>query len=273
MPALAQQRKRSGWCVLQLDYRKLRTVARRSLTRTDEAPSERLERLERANHEFLAMVAHEIRDPMTSCIGYAELLLQRHDDMTEEERDEALRTIAKTGRRLVDLLEDILEVSRLDAGSLPYVMRPIDLREVVTAVLDEQRLSLEAVPLELDMPEPTMVQGDPDRLHQVIANLVSNAVKFSDKGTPVRITVTSAGGEVELAVRDEGIGVEPGDISQLFERFVRVAQPGEQERIPGTGLGLYIARSIVEAHHGRIWAESTPGQGSVFHVVLPAATA
>ena len=247
-------------------------MAPRSFTQTDEAPTERLERLERAHHEFLAMVAHELRDPMTSIIGYAELLLQRHDDMSEEERREALRTISKTGRRLVDLLEDILEVSRLEAGSLPYVMRPTDLRDVVAAVLHEQRLSLESVPLELDMPEPAMVQGDPDRLHQVIANLVSNAVKFSGDGAPVWIATVIANREVELVVRDEGIGVELADIPLLFERFVRVAQPGDQERIPGTGLGLYIARSIVEAHHGRIWADSQPSRGSSFHVVLPAAT-
>jgi signal transduction histidine kinase len=247
-------------------------VAPRSFTQTEEAPTERLERLERAHHEFLAMVAHEIREPLTSCIGYAELLLQRHDDVTEGERNEALRTISKTGRRLVDLLEDILEVSRLDAGSLPYVMRPIDLRDVVGAVLEEQRLSLDGVPLELDMPGPAMVQGDPDRLHQVIANLVSNAVKFSGVGAPVRIATVIADGEVDLVVRDEGIGVEPADIPLLFKRFVRVTQPGDQERIPGTGLGLYIARSIVEAHRGRIWADSQPGRGSSFHVVLPAAT-
>jgi two-component system, OmpR family, sensor histidine kinase VicK len=228
--------------------------------------------LEHANQEFLAMVAHEIRDPMTSCIGYAELLLQRQDDMTEDERNEALMTIAKTGRRLVDLLEDVLEVARLDAGSLPYVMRPIDVRDVVTAVLDEQRLSLSAVPVQLDMPDPAIVDGDPDRLHQVVANLLSNAVKFSGQGAPVRIATTTTGPEVELVVRDEGIGVEPADIPLLFERFVRITQPGDQERIPGTGLGLYIARSIVEAHHGRIWAESQPGRGSTFHVALPAAT-
>lgn len=218
------------------------------------------------------MVAHEIRDPMTSCIGYAELLLQRHDDMSEDERNEALMTIAKTGRRLVDLLEDTLEVARLDAGSLPYVMRPVDVRDVVTAVLDEQRLSLSAVPMQLDMPDPAMVHGDPDRLHQVVANLLSNAVKFSGQGAPVRIATSAADHEVELVVRDEGIGVEPADIPLLFERFVRITQPGDQERIPGTGLGLYIARSIVEAHHGRIWAESQPGRGSAFHVALPAAT-
>src|SRR5437773_452080 len=185
-----------------------RTIASR-------ASHERLASQEPAHHEFLAKVAHETRDPMTSCIGYAELLLQRHDDMSEEERDEALRTISKTGRRLVDLLEDILEVSRLEAGSLPYVMRPTDLRDVVAAVLEEQRLSLEGVPLELDMPKPAMVHGDPDRLHQVIANLVSNAVKFSGEGAPVRIATRTADGEIELVVRDEGIGVESADIPLL----------------------------------------------------------
>jgi len=247
------------------------TVARRVDDRTEEDQAERLDRLERAHEEFLAMVAHEIRDPMTSCIGFAELLLQRPQGMTEEERREALAAIARTGRRLVDLLEDILDVSRIEAGSLPYVMRRIDLNDVVRAVLDERRTSLDGIRIEVETPEPAMVEGDPDRLHQVVANLVSNAVKFSAGRSPVRIATSAADREVELTVRDEGIGIAAEDLPKLFQRFVRIPQPGGQDRIPGTGLGLYISRTIVLAHHGRIWAESSPGHGSIFHVALPAA--
>ena len=125
--------------------------------------------------------------------------------------------------------------------------------------------------LEVETPEPAMVEGDPDRLHQVVANLVSNAVKFSAGRSPVRIATSAADREVELTVRDEGTGIAAEDLPKLFQRFVRIPQPGEQDRIPGTGLGLYISRTIVLAHHGRIWAESSPGHGSIFHVALPAA--
>ena len=217
------------------------------------------------------MVAHEIREPMTSCIGFAELLLRRQDDMSADERREALEAIARTGRRLVDLLEDILDVSRLDAGSMPYVMRRIDLNDVVRAVLDEQRLSLDGLPVELDAPGPALIDGDADRLHQVVANLVSNAVKFSGAKKPIRLATRTGDRRVELTVHDEGIGIEPRDLPRLFQRFVRITQPGGGERVPGTGLGLYIARTIVEAHHGRIWVESEPGRGSTFHVAFPAA--
>jgi len=246
-------------------------VARRVQNRSEEDQAERLDRLERSHEELLAMIAHEIRDPMTSTIGFAELLLRRHDAMTEAERNEALAAIARTGRRLVDLLEDILDVSRIEAGSLPYVMRRIDLNDVVRAVLEERRPTLDGVDVRFDAPDPAMVEGDADRLHQVVGNLVSNAVKFSLGRAPVRIATTAADGEVRLSVRDVGIGIASEDMAKLFQRFVRIPQPGDQERIPGTGLGLYISRTIVQAHRGRIWAESSPGQGSTFHVALPAA--
>src|SRR5437763_13544976 len=121
--------------------------------------------------------------------------------MAAAEQREALRAISRTGRRLVDLLEDVLEMSRLEAGSLPYVMRAIDLRDVVHAVLDEQRPVLGRVIVELDMPEPAMIRGDGDRLHQVVANLVSNAVKFSGGRTPVRVATRPTERSVELTVR------------------------------------------------------------------------
>ena len=132
------------------------------------------------------------------------------------------------------------------------------------------QLLLDGIPVEFGSQGPALVQGDAARLHQVVANLVSNAVKFSRSEAPVRIRTSAADGEVVLAVRDEGIGINPEDMPLLFQRFVRITQPGEQERIPGTGLGLYISKTIVDAHHGRIWAESESGRGSTFHVALPA---
>jgi len=205
--------------------------------------------------EFLATVAHEIRDPMTSCIGFAEMLLRKGDLMTEEERREALETIAKTGRRLVNLLEDILEVSLLEGGVTPFVMRPVDLNEIVGEVLEE-RGARDETQVEFLPAEEQIVEADRDRIHQVVANLVSNAVKGDHR-------------EAVLAVHDRGIGIAPEDLSKLFGRFSRIQQLGTAVRIPGTGLGLYISKSIVDAHHGRIWAESEPGEGSTFFVALP----
>jgi signal transduction histidine kinase len=246
-------------------------VARRSSPPgSKQTQEQRLERLERLNDEFLATVAHEIRDPMTSCIGFAETLLRKGDEMTEEERREALETIAKTGRRLVQLLEDVLDVTRLEGGSVAYVMRPVDLNEVVADVLDEIKGRLPDADIGFDGgSEETIVEGDRDRLHQVVANLVSNAVKFSPGGDTVRIAVRADVDEVVLAVHDRGIGIAAEDVPKLFGRFARIPQAGAT-RIPGTGLGLFISKSIVDAHHGRIWVESEPGEGSTFFVALPA---
>jgi len=221
--------------------------------------------------ELLGMVAHEIRDPMTSCIGFAEMLLQKGDRMTEEERREALASIAKTGRRLVDLLEDLLEVARLESGSFPLVLRPFRLSDLVREVLEEHRPQLTDVDVTFDPGDDATVRADADRLHQVLANLLSNAVKFSPQSGPIRIAVRADDREAVLAVQDRGIGMHPEELPKLFERFARISQTGLPERIPGTGLGLYISKSIVDAHRGRIWAESEPGKGSTFFIALPLA--
>jgi len=243
-------------------------VAARSSPRGEDTEARSLEGTEHRHAEFLATVAHEIRDPMTSCIGFAEMLLRKGDLMTEEERQEALETIAKTGRRLVHLLEEILEVSRLEGGVTPFVMRPVDLNEIVREVLVE-RGARDEQPVEFQPAEEQIVEADRDRIHQVVANLVSNAVKFSPNGHPVRVAIRGDDREAVLAVQDRGIGIEPQDLPKLFGRFSRIQQLGAAERIPGTGLGLYISKSIVDAHRGRIWAESEPGEGSTFFVALP----
>ncbi|MFN2543009.1 MAG: sensor histidine kinase [Actinomycetota bacterium] len=237
----------------------------------EQTEQDRVRDLERVHAEFLATVAHEIRDPMTSCIGFAEMLIQKGDRMTEEEREEALRTIAKTGRRLIALLEDILEVASLEGGAPTYVLRPTDLNDLVRSVIEERRPQLEGIHVSFDPGEGAMVLADEARLRRVVGNLLSNAAKFSTNGEPVRIAVRSGGREVILAVQDRGIGIDPADVPLLFQRFARVSQPGMTERIPGTGLGLYISKTIVDAHRGRIWVESEPGQGSTFFVALPAA--
>jgi signal transduction histidine kinase len=242
-------------------------------SRTAETEEQRLARLERLHGEFLATVAHEIRDPMTSCIGFAEMLLRKGDQMTPAEREEALRTIAKTGRRLVQLLEDVLDVTRLEGGSDPFVMRPQDVNEIVSEVLEERRGQPGAVDVRFDPGEGIHVVADRDRLHQVIANLVSNALKFSLGRAPVRVATRAGDGEAVIAVQDRGIGINREDVPKLFGRFVRIAQPGVEQRIPGTGLGLHISKTIVDAHRGRMWVETEPGEGSTFFVALPIATA
>ena len=236
-----------------------------------ETQDERLARLEYLQNEFVAMVAHELREPLSSCIGYAELLLKRYDDLSKDEREEALQTISRTGRRMVSLVEDMLDVARIEGGALPLVMREIDLNDAVQSVLEEERRLLAGVRVEFERREIPFVKADPERLRQVLVNLMGNAAKFSSKGGVVVIRTAPANGEVLLSIEDQGIGIEQEDIPKLFGRFTRITQPGMKERIPGTGLGLYICKRIVEGHRGRIWAESRPGTGSTFFVSLPAA--
>jgi signal transduction histidine kinase len=237
-----------------------------------ETREERLARLERLKNEFVAMVAHELREPLTTSIGYAELLLNRYEELSTDEREDALRAISRTGRRMVSLVEDMLDVTRMETGELTFVMEPIDVNALITEVLEEHGRIAQGVKIRSAPGEIPLVKGDPDRLKQVLWNFFSNAVKFSpDKGT-VTVATEKRGGEVVMCVRDEGIGIPADEMPLLFGKFVRISQPGVKQRIPGTGLGLYICKRIVEGHRGRIWAESEPGFGTTFFVALPSGT-
>ena len=228
-----------------------------------------LERLDELQSELIATVAHEIRDPMASAIGFAQMLLTKGDRMTGEERREALEAIVKSGRRLVQLLDDILDVSRLESGATPLDVQPVDLNEIVTQVLEELRGRRAGLKVEFEPSDKTSVDADRDRMHQVIANLLSNALKFSEDDAPIAVTVSHQGDEGVVAVRDEGIGIAPQDVSKLFGPFARLTRPGSTDETPGSGLGLYISKRIVDAHQGRIWVDSEPGKGSTFFVALP----
>ena len=218
------------------------------------------------------MVAHELREPLTASIGYSELLLNRYEELTKEQREEALRAISRTGRRLASLVEDMLDVSRMETGELTFVMESIDVNALVTEVLEEHGRIAQGVKIRSAPGELPLVKGDPNRLKQVLWNLFSNAVKFSpDKGT-VTVATEKRDGEVVICVRDEGIGIPADEMALLFGKFVRISQPGMKQRIPGTGLGLYICKRIVEGHRGRIWAESEPGAGTTFFVAVPSGT-
>jgi signal transduction histidine kinase len=230
--------------------------------------SERLEARDELERELVAMVAHELRDPMTSTIGFAEMLLRRGDRMTEAERREALETIAKSGRRLVHILDELMDATRLESGAIPLVMQPVDMNEIVGAVIEEQK-GTGPSNIEVERTEDTACEADRDRVHQVIANLVSNAVKFSGSEALVRVSVRREAHEVVVAVQDRGIGIAPDDVPKLFGRFVRIPSSGGTDGVPGTGLGLYISKRIVDAHRGRIWVQAAPGKGSTFFVAFP----
>lgn len=233
-----------------------------------ESQNEKLRESERRKSELVRIVSHELRTPLASILGFTALLLKR--DVGPEDTQRYLGIIDSEGRRLSGLLNDFLDAERLDEGHLHLTPELIDMAAVVS---DQVRLfegQSEKHRLDLEVPErPLPVHGDPNRLAQVIGNLLSNAIKYSPEGGTVEVVAKRDNGHVRVSVRDEGLGI-PEDLQErVFAKFFR--GDASASGIPGSGLGLTIARSVVEAHGGQMSFESARGEGSVFSVELPIA--
>lgn len=220
-----------------------------------------------AREAFLAVVAHEMRTPLTAAKAQAQLALRQLPESEKSAAKKALQTISRQIDRLVKLVADLLDISALEDGRLALDLREFDL----AAILPEQIERLGPLSPELsfsvDAPGPLLVTGDRDRLDQVITNLVSNAVRYSPEGGKIVIAARTDEAWLHLTVADQGLGIAKEKQSLIFERFGRA----HGASFGGLGLGLWITKGIVEQHHGRIWVESDPSQrpGSVFHVDLP----
>jgi signal transduction histidine kinase len=216
---------------------------------------------------FLGMVAHDLRAPLTVLTGCVEILQDSSKEVTPAARRKAVQGIARTTQRIERLSTDLLDAARIGAGRFEIRLIPMDLVEVVREVVELQQATTTAHRLVLRAPERLDGQWDRERIIQVFTNLISNAIKYSDGGE-VRITVQRSADKAVGCVTDEGIGIPPEKISRLFDPFMRLEQePGRN----GTGLGLFIAQGIVEAHGGRIWVDSVHGKGTTFCVELPLA--
>jgi PAS domain S-box-containing protein len=248
----------------------------RDISDRKEAEAERARRLAqeeivRAKDELVSIVSHELRTPLVSLVGFAELMLAR--DFAEAERREFLTIMLREGQRLGALINDFLDLQRMESGRLQIVPEANDLREIAAwaiAAAGEDPDRPIVVDLPADLPP---VAADDERILQVLANLLSNARKYSPGGGEVRVTARVADGSVEVGVSDRGLGIPDEALPQIFEKFYRVDN-SDRRRIGGTGLGLAICRQIVAAHGGRIWAESPGlGQGATVRFTLPIATA
>ncbi len=233
-----------------------------------------LRRASDAKTDFLANVSHELRTPLTSILGFAELLTEGFDGPLNPRQREDLETIAANGRHLLELINDLIDISRIEADRLELRPVEVDVAVLLGEVADQLRglAGQKGIRLIVEAADgPLTVAGDRVRLHQIVLNLVSNAVKFTPGGGIVRmVAVREAGADVlphavRIDVRDTGIGIAAADQERVFEKFQRIAGPEH----PGTGLGLAIARELAELHGGTLDLESTVGLGSTFSLRLP----
>ena len=262
------------------EIRRLFEEAERARTAAEEADA--------AKSAFLSTVSHELRTPLTSVLGFAKIIKKRLEDrifplvptddrkvaQTIQQVDDNLKVVVSEGERLTKLIDDVLDLAKIEAGKLEWHMEPSSIAEIIdhataaTSSLFEQK----GLRLVKDVgPDLPAITGDRDRLIQVVINLISNAVKFTDAGS-ITCRAVRQGGELVVSVVDTGMGIAPADQPKVFERFKQVGDT-LTDKPKGTGLGLPICREIVEHHGGRVWVESELGKGSTFSFTLPRAGA
>lgn len=233
----------------------------------------RLTQLDKLKSEFLSFASHQIKAPMTVVKGYAQLIVDGSYGPVSDKIKDVVDKIKVSSDRMIGLVDTFLNLRRIDEGKLQYRMETIDLNELTVPIVDEMQQLADKKGLRLSLKPPAhawKISADTQHLRQVIQNLVDNAIKYTDAGNvEVRIIDGEHPRTVMLQVQDSGRGISRELAPKLFEQFSR--DQSISKEIAGTGLGLYIARRIIEAHNGRIWASSEgPGKGSVFSIEIPA---
>jgi two-component system CheB/CheR fusion protein len=229
--------------------------------------------LRRLQDEFLALASHELRTPLTPLHGYLEMLISVLEPSADERtRRYAAQALVQT-RRLRMLVNDLLDVARLQTGKLSLNAEPLNLVPLVAQAVEAARFLAAGQAIQLDAtPDPILVRGDAGRLEQVLLNLLTNAIHYAPGTDRIAVRLRRTGGEAEIQVHDDGPGIAAEDLPNLFTRFYQVAHAPEGTK-SGLGLGLYIAKELVTAHQGRIDVRSVPGEGTTFTVRLPVVSA
>jgi len=233
----------------------------------EHATVEELRRLSALRADFVSMVSHEMRSPMAAVIGSANTLHQRWRELTPEQRGSFLALIEHETTRLAELVGDVLDTSRIESGHFSYTFADVDVAELIQESAAAAESGQDEVKINANVRRPLpSIRGDRERLRQVLGNLIDNAVKYSPAGSEVEVDAFAVDGRLSIEVRDHGPGVAREHHSLIFEKFGRVS--GEHAK-PGTGLGLFIARSIAQAHGGLLEVHSAPAEGATFALVLP----
>jgi signal transduction histidine kinase len=225
--------------------------------------------------QFLSLASHELKTPIAAIKGYAQLTQRRLEKILQtapatSAAQESLTKITAQSDRLTALVDDLLDVSRIQAGMLELRLAQCDLAALCQQAVEEQHTSTERL-IDLALPTgPMLLLADSERIGQVLQNLIGNALKYSDAQARVQVTLTCQNGQAEVRVYDQGVGIPSDEVPRIFERFfrARTAREGPQR---GLGLGLAICKEVIERHQGRIWAESVEGKGSMVAFALPLA--
>lgn len=221
---------------------------------------------EKQKHNFISMVSHELKTPLTSLNAYIQLMQSRGllDGFMTNTLDKAQQQV----RKMATMINSFLNVSRLESGKIHLIKTNFELDKMICDAVEDARLIHSSYEINFEEDVPKWVYGDRDKLGSVISNLISNAVKYSDQGSKILVQSKIIENQIEVSVTDNGIGIQKQDLEKLFDRFYRV-ESMETTTISGLGIGLYLSAEIIQLHQGKIWAESIFGQGSTFHFTLP----
>ena len=240
------------------------------LFREIEDKSRQLEVASQHKSEFLANMSHELRTPLNAIIGFSEVLSERMFGDLNEKQDEYLKDIHASGQHLLSLINDILDLSKIEAGRMELELADFDLPTAIDNALTlvRERAGRRGITLGCEIDERVgMIQGDERKVKQVLLNILSNALKFTPEGGRIDVRAALKEGTVEISVTDTGVGIAPEDQEAIFEEFRQVGT--SDKKVEGTGLGLALSRRFVELHGGRIWVQSQEGVGSTFTFTIP----
>ncbi|MGE5404314.1 MAG: ATP-binding protein [Candidatus Saccharibacteria bacterium] len=278
-----------GYAIIAQDLRQtkqlqLEIVERKKAEEALQASYNRLKQMDQTKTDFMSMVSHELRTPLTSILGFVNIVKSRLTNVVfplftppnekaaraVQQINENLEIVIDEGHRLTNLINDLLDIAKLEAGKIEWKMNPVAMGDLITKSMEatgplfKQHGVIGVIDIEFGLP---MVVADHDRLEQVMINLISNALKFTETGS-VTCRARSLGNEIRVSVVDTGPGIAPEDLAKIFEKFEQGSE-SSTSRPKGTGLGLAISKQIIEHHGGRIWAESELGQGATFSFTLP----